>query len=108
MSRSYKRTPVLKYAPTSNIGQKYANRRVRRYKKGIPNGMAYKKLYSSYNVHDHVMRETLKETLEYRERCIHEYEYGISRWGYVATYLNAEEKDINLCIRNWKKMYYWK
>lgn len=105
MSRSYKKTPVLKYAPQGNVGQKFANRRVRRFKGEISNGKAYKKLYETWNVHDHVERYTLQDALDYRDRCIHDYENGISRWGFVPSHLTEEEKDRDLCIQKWKKTY---
>ena len=50
MSRSYKRA-VHKYAPEGNWGKKQANRAVRRAK-NVPDGMAYKKVFSTWDVHD--------------------------------------------------------
>lgn len=50
MSRSYKKA-VHKYAPTGTWGKKKANRKVRRTK-NIPDGKAYRKVFSTWDVHD--------------------------------------------------------
>ena len=62
MSRSYKKTPIIKCCPTQgNIGKKFANRKVRNKKGNIPNGKAYKKYFESYDIHDYVLMETKAE-----------------------------------------------
>ena len=55
MSRSYKRA-IMKICPESGKeGKKAANRKVRRTKNLLPpKGNHYRKLYSSYEIHDWV------------------------------------------------------
>lgn len=102
MSRSYKKTPVIKYAPSGKIGKKFANRRVRRFKGDIPDGYVFlKKIYDPWNVHDVVQRYTLSDALQWRTKCISY--YNIGNWNS----LSEEEQDINKCIQNWKK-WYWR
>jgi hypothetical protein len=101
MSRSYKKEPVLKYAPKSNVGQKFANRRVRRYKKDLSNGMAYKRLYCQYDVHDCVSRYSLADALHYRIKSL--------AYDEIMGYESSEEDlKISLTINNWAKFYYRK
>ncbi len=54
MSRSFKHSPVSTDGKrrTTKQSKKFANKTIRHYKKGLPNGKAYKKLFCSYNIHD--------------------------------------------------------
>lgn len=103
MSHSYKKTPIVKYAPSGNIGQKLANRRVRRYKGDIPNkGYKFlKKIFNSWEVHDHVERYTLNDALNYRTKILSLGEH--LHWG------KQDEDIINIhkCVQRWKK-WYWR
>ena len=102
MSRSYKKNPVLKYAPKSGkIGRGFANRRVRYYKGELSNGACYKRLYEPWNIHDCVQRQTLEDALEYRTYAL---AYNEMRGWDDA----PEEANINLYIQKWKKWYYRK
>ena len=58
MSRSYKHSPYSTdgHRRTTKASKRYANAVVRHYKKGLPNGKAYKKLYCSYDIHDWINR----------------------------------------------------
>jgi len=59
MSRSYKKFPIVKYAPSSSKGdavkkeKRFANKKVRR--SYCIDGAYYKKLYNSYNIHDWIV-----------------------------------------------------
>lgn len=77
MSRSYKRTPILKDRRSGAVGKKFANRKVRRYKHKIPNGSSYKKIYCSYDIHDYVFRETYKDAKELLETMTKHYINGV-------------------------------
>lgn len=50
MSRSYKKTPIIKDNTYSKFGKKYANKRVR--KSDLGNNGNYKKLYEQYDISD--------------------------------------------------------
>lgn len=66
MSRSHKKNPIIK----DKTGmKKYANRKVRRYKKEIPNGTSYKQLFNSYDISDFSFSYTYNEyKKEYESR----------------------------------------
>lgn len=96
MSRSYKKNPIFK--DSSRLGKGYANRKVRRYKKKLSSGGAYKKLFPQYDIHDWVLRETLADALESRTRSL---AYDEMR-GWESS---EDELNINKCIQKWKKFY---
>lgn len=62
MSRSVKKHPVV---TDGRGGQKWpkrqANKKVRRYKKGLSDGKAYKKLFCSWEIHDYISRWSWEE-----------------------------------------------
>jgi hypothetical protein len=99
MSRSYKKTPVIKFAPSKGkIGKGFANRRVRKYKGDLSDGACYKRLYEPWNIHDCVMRYTLDDAMNYRTKAL---AYNEMR-GWDDS---PEEANINLCIWKWKKSF---
>jgi len=51
MSRSEKKTPIIKYGGYGKQGKKWANRRVRR-NYSISNGNNYRKMYESWDIFD--------------------------------------------------------
>lgn len=62
MSRSYKKTPMVK---DKNKGaKKLANKKVRRYKGAIKNGGFYRKIFCSYDICDYMFSRTLEEYIE--------------------------------------------
>ena len=71
MSRSYKKTPIYKGSPEGNIGQKIANRFLRRKLKKInelPQHKEYKKYYNSWEIHDWKSFWTLEDAKQqYKE-----------------------------------------
>lgn len=57
MSRSYRKNLIWTQLQTRNSwagprAKRHANKKIRKYKGYIPNGMAYKKLYCSWNICD--------------------------------------------------------
>ncbi len=58
MSRSYKHSPYYTDGgtPGTKISKRFANKKVRNYKKQIPKGNFYKKIFCSYDIHDYVIR----------------------------------------------------
>lgn len=52
MSRSYKKTSIIKYCGNSRFGKRQANKKVRVYNDVSLKGNSYKKLYESYNIND--------------------------------------------------------
>lgn len=67
MSRSYKKTPIVKDHESGRWGKKQANRKVRRYKHAIPNGKWYRKIYNPWDIHDSVSYFSRQQDLAYRE-----------------------------------------
>lgn len=65
MSRSYKRVPCCR--DYNKGAKKYANRYVRRNYFLIPSGMAYKKLFCSYNICDYKFFDSFRS---YRKAVI--------------------------------------
>lgn len=61
MSRSYKKTPVVKDHESGKWGKNQANRKVRRCKNVIANGKAYRKVYNPWDIHDCVIRCTYEQ-----------------------------------------------
>ena len=101
MSRSYKKHPIIKYAPQSGkYGKREANQKVRRDSKNNPEeaplkGKSYKKQYSTWEIHDVVTRWTLREAIDawYEEEAPH---YRGTGWRH----------DRYKTLKNWIK--YWK
>lgn len=63
MSRSYKKTPIIKVAPFhAKWNKRQASKAVRRYRGKIPNGYAFlKKIYDPWDIHDYIIKETLSQ-----------------------------------------------
>jgi len=100
MSRSYKKQPVVKYAPRGNYGQKQANRRIRRYNGHIPFGMFYKKFYEQWDIHDIKDRRYLSEFLKSRENWIKWCEKH--NFNFLGEYYGFTLKE---AIYKWKRGY---
>lgn len=101
MSRSYRKEPIIKCCPSSSIGKRFANRRVRRYTKELSDGCSYRRLYSSWDIHDYVCRVTINDHLESwgRWKILEE------RNGFPMSYFGTT---IQNAIKKWKLNYYWK
>lgn len=64
MSRSYKKNPVYTDSTKGRKTQKrWANKKIRRYKKYISNGNFYRKIFESYEIHDFIIRRTWSEEI---------------------------------------------
>ncbi|MCT4584441.1 MAG: hypothetical protein N4A54_05895 [Peptostreptococcaceae bacterium] len=74
MSRSYKKTPVLKDSGDNKWVKRQASKSVRRYKYIIKSGSSYKKLYCSYNICDY---RFFRPWAVYVEK---EYSYSKNEW----------------------------
>ncbi|MCM1166524.1 MAG: hypothetical protein NC299_07070 [Lachnospiraceae bacterium] len=91
MSRSYKRTSVVKDSG-SKFSKRMASKSVRRAS-DIPKGCGYRKLFCSWNICDWRFFETFYSTKEFRRRWFDK---------------SDEEFDAWRRFRNWKEAYrYW-
>lgn len=85
MSRSYKKTPVIKDGHSGKVAKSYANRKVRHYKNVLANGKAYRKVYESYDIHDSIFRysyESFKKDAESHQK---EYVQGITKYPFYTS-----------------------
>ena len=59
----------MKYCPIRGcFGKKFANKSVRNYRKFIPNGKIYRKIYEQYDIHDYIYLYTKEDYEEYIEK----------------------------------------
>lgn len=70
MSRSYRKTPIIKYGGFGKVGRKLANKVVRRYLKKhldlMPQkGSWYKRLYEQYDIYDVISYCTKEDFPDY-------------------------------------------
>lgn len=97
MSRSYKKSPVVK---TNTKGmKKIANRSFRRSYKEVANGKAYKKFFPSYDICDYSARYSFQEYLQWIKK--------INNWRKLRGF-SVEEKTEEELFKEWKKQYYFK
>lgn len=68
MSRSYRKHPGYKLQIQG--GKRASARKVRRYRRAIPNGAFYKKIYNSYNVIDYVFLAVDSDTIRTFQRYL--------------------------------------
>lgn len=68
MSRSYRKHPGYKLQIQG--GKRASARKVRRYRRSIPNGAFYKKIYNSYNVIDYVFLAVDSDTIRTFQRYL--------------------------------------
>lgn len=99
MSRSYKKTPIVK---DRNKGQKaLANRTVRRKLKdsdyGMANGKSYKKEYESWNISDYYFMMTEEEAKQEWEESSKKYKWFREEYPTLESYMKW-----------WKKTYKYK
>lgn len=96
MSRSYRKTPVIK--DHSRGMKKLANRIFRRKSIVVANGNSYRKLFCSYNISDWTFRETYAEYCARAERYRKEFDQGIG-------YRRHIDNSTDMTYWNWFKMY---
>jgi len=97
MCRSYKKKPWM--CDRNPWAKREANKRVRRYKKTIVNGNAYRKITNPWDICDYKWRETLFECLE--DKKLTSYCHG-------GRLFEREPYDEKKEIKNWKKYHYRK
>lgn len=118
MSRSYKKTPILK---DRTRGMKNcANRKVRKSALDLPDGRAYRKVFPSYDICDWSFRRTKEE---YRDEVVEaflrsKHESGKYYYGFygledvkdLEDFENLTIHEINRKINynHWRKHYYSK
>ena len=99
MSRSYKKSPICTdYSRKNTKDQKrFANRKVRRAM-NVPNGKAYRKYYESWEIHDWISRQTLRETIcDYYTSGYWDSKGNWNRW--------YEDETLKEHMSNWAKYY---
>lgn len=94
MSRSFKKTPIVKDRRVG--GKKFANHKVRR-SKDVPNGKAYRKFYNSYDISDFKYTQSKKSFLKRWE-----HRHDVHRWLWI------KDRPFHQAMRYWYKTYYWK
>jgi len=66
MSRSYKKTPIIKYCGDKRYGKRQANKKVRRLDRTVLlKGKQYRKLYETWDINDVIQFWSRREA----ERC---------------------------------------
>lgn len=97
MSRSYKKHPWRTdgKAGSTSRNKNIANRKVRRYKKGLHKGNDYKKLSCSYDIHDWCYRWSWSEAKK---------EYENNSWPQWNEFFSTLEN----FYQYWKKYHYRK
>ena len=96
MSRSYKKTPIVK--DSSRGMKKVASRIFRRKSIPIANGNAYRKVVCSYDISDWLFRETYTEYCVRAEEYRKEFEHGIG-------YNRHKDYSKDMSYWKWYKMY---
>lgn len=95
MSKSYKKTPIVK---DKNKGMKnLANRKVRRSADYISNGKYYRKMFQSYDISDYLFREDFCDFKNRYERDCKHYLNGVTK-----EFKEITEKELYL---EWYKIY---
>ena len=95
MSRSYKKVPVIKDYESGRWGKRQANKAVRRIPCELFKGKEYKKVYSSWEIHDYSELYTKEEAIEdwNREEAYPEaHRWRHKKYGTLERWLIAWEK----------------
>jgi len=98
MSRSYKKTPIVKDNFGGKTGKRYANKKVRKTKDCLFKGGEYKKIFESWNINDYISYYTLEEAIEdwYKEET--------ENFPKERAYLHKRYKTLDRWIQAWEKM----
>ena len=97
MSRSYKKNPVLKYAPIRGKWEKKAaNHRVRRCA-DVPDGKGYRKVFPTWDIHDCYSRYSLSDAFD-----------SWTRQTAAYLLLGLDIETIHQMKNRWQKYYYRK
>lgn len=96
MSRSKRRTPIVKDHNSGKWGKKQANKKVRREKDFDGKGSSYKKIYNSWDIHDYISYYSKEEAINDWEREEIDPEY--TRWRH------QRYKTLDRWLTAWEKM----
>lgn len=102
MSRSYKKSPVVK-EKASKFGKRQAGKAVRRFNGCIPNGKWYRRLYCSWDISDYSFRCTFRAWMKDYESSNKVALSEISNVNW--RHMNCTKKEI---INEWRKYYFSK
>ena len=98
MSRSYKKTPVVKDNFGGKTGKRLANKKVRKLKNELFKGGEYKKVYESWDINDYISYYTLEEAIK---DWLKEEQPDVSS---TSHYLHNKYGSLERWIQAWKKM----
>lgn len=98
MSRSYKKTPIVKDNIGGKTGKRFANKKVRRLKNELFKRKEYKKAYESWDINDYISYYTLEEAIKdwYKEEK--------ENFPRELAWRHNEFKTLEKWIQHWKKM----
>lgn len=103
MSKSFKKTPIVKDWNTSTKYRKQqANRRVRRTK-NVPNGKAYRRYTNPYDIYEDVSRYSIHDWRVAYESILKEFERGV--FNHYRTPWTREDIERSYGIEDWMKCY---
>ena len=94
MSRSYKKTPIIKDHDSGKWGKRQANKRIRKLKWGRSRRKGwYKKAFCSYEIHDYVSRYSLGQARKKFDEALKDYENNGETWRnkWVLDYKDFDE-----------------
>ena len=94
VSRSYKKSPVLKVY--NKQGKLKSSKAIRVYKDTIPKGGSYKKLYPSQDIRTQYYRETLFEVFLRKDTLLH------------PKYSQEDLLEYFIAKNEWERFYYRK
>lgn len=100
MSRSYKKNPIIKDGRSGAVGKKFANKKVRRYRRLLSDGGCYKKVFPQWDIHDYISRETKSEFLRNFEATEKSKINAPSDCRY-----KLQDETLGKAINRWKKWY---
>lgn len=100
MSRSYKKTPIIKdNGKSKKIGKTFAVRKTRHKLKNldykIADGKAYRKEFESWEIADYTTRWTKEYAIKEYESKSKEYPWFKENWPTLEDYLNYWEKTMH-------------
>ena len=98
MSRSYKKTPIVKDNIGGKTGKRFANKKVRRLKNELFKRKEYKKVFESWNINDYISYYSLEDAIidwynEEENKILKEY-----------APLHKKYKTLENWIKHWEKM----
>lgn len=106
MSRSYKKTPIVKCGGMGKDGKRFAKRKWRRINNEDNidrNRSLYKRFYDQYDIHDYTIRNTKEET-------IRRYEYIKAQSKLNDIWANYYRRELKRypTLKDYLEKYYYK